>query len=93
LGFECLKFSASAGRWVRALRGGVFYEPRPAWADTLPVYGFSLGLGWTVKDRFSLDFAYQFRRGDEDNLAVDTNTRIDYTIEEHWLIGSVVTYF
>ena len=72
---------------MRALRGGVFYEPRPAWDDILPVYGLSLGLGWTVKERFSLDFAYQFRWGDEDL------GDFDYRIEEHWLIGSVITYF
>jgi len=93
LGFESLKFSPGGREWVRALRGGIFYEPRPAWGDTLPVWGFSLGLGWTVKERFSLDFAYQFRWGDEDNLRVDPATRIDYGIEEHWLIGSVITYF
>jgi long-subunit fatty acid transport protein len=92
LGAEHLFFPADARRSVVALRYGGFYEPRPAWNDTLPIYGFSLGVGWTVRERFSLDFAYQFRWGDEKDFVVN-NIPFDYGVEEHWLIGSIVTYF
>jgi len=87
LGMECLTFPRSLRKSVLTYRGGIFYEPRPAWDDILPVYGFSLGLGWTLQERFSMDFAYQFRSG-EKNLGT-----FDYEIQEHWLIGSVIVYF
>lgn len=61
---------------VLALRGGLFYEPRPSLGDPdeydehgnptdfngdpTDVWGFSLGVGFSTK-RFSLDAAYQFR--------------------------------
>lgn len=86
LGFEQLYFSEPSRESVTALRGGVFYEPRPAWSDILSIYGSSLGFGWTVKERFSLDLAYQFRWGDEDLGEFDDH------IEEHWLIASVIWY-
>jgi len=95
LGFECLTFSPGGREWVRALRGGVFYEPRPALNDPMPVYGLSLGIGWTLKERFSLDFAYQFRWGEEvgaENLGQGLQD-IDYDVQEHFVIGSVITYF
>jgi long-subunit fatty acid transport protein len=93
LGFERLWFSARGRESVYALRGGVFYEPRPAWSDILPVYGLSLGLGWTVQEKSSLDFAYQFRWGEGKDFTADGSSYFDYGIEEHWLIGSVIVYF
>jgi long-subunit fatty acid transport protein len=92
LGGEYLTFFEGASRSVLAYRGGIFYEPRPAWDGTLPVYGLSLGLGWTVKERFSLDFAYQFRWGEGDGFTVN-DAKFDYGVQEHWFIGSVVVYF
>jgi long-subunit fatty acid transport protein len=92
LGFEKLWFSEPSRRSVYALRGGLFYEPRPAWTDILPVYGVSVGLGWTAKKRFSLDLAYQFRWGEQDDILVEGGA-IDYRIAEHWLVSSVIVYF
>ncbi len=89
LGFEQLTFSGGLRESVFAYRGGLFYEPRPVlnYPDDLPVYGLSAGLGWTIKDRYSLDFAYQFRWGNEDV------GDIDYDIEEHFFVGSLIIYF
>jgi long-subunit fatty acid transport protein len=72
-----------------ACRGGVFYEPRPlaGYPDSVPVYGFSVGLGWTLRDQFSLDFAYQYRWGEEDL------GNIDYRIEEQFFVASLIKYF
>lgn len=95
LGGERLWFSRPGGQSVYALRGGVFYEPRPALDDAMPVYGISLGAGWTLKERFSLDFAYQYRWGEEiegGNLGRGVQ-ELDYNIREHFLVGSVVIYF
>lgn len=88
LGAQHLTFSEGAESML-AYRAGLFYEQLPISdvPDPLPVYGPSLGLGWIVREQFSLDFAYQFRRGklDEDNLAYDTR--------EHFLVGSFIKYF
>ena len=90
LGGEYL-FLEGARESVFACRGGIFYEPRPLWDDILPVYGFSAGFGWTMREQFSLDFAYQYRWG-EDDLTVH-NTNIDYEIKEQFFVASVITYF
>jgi long-subunit fatty acid transport protein len=87
LGGEHLTFS-KGGTSVLAYRAGLFYEEFPApYSDPMPVYGPSVGLGWTVKEQFSLDFAYQFRRGEQDD------DYYDYEIREHFLVGSFVKYF
>ncbi len=91
LGGEHL-FTGDLGNSVIACRGGAFYEPRPAWNDSLPVYGFSLGLGWTAKDCCSLDLAYQFRWGEGEFSSGDLE-EFDYSIDEHWLISSIIWYF
>ena len=86
LGGEYL-FSGSARESVLACRGGAFYEPRPAWDEILPVYGLSVGLGWTFREQFSLDFAYQYRWGEEEL------ENFDYKIKEQFFVASVITYF
>ncbi len=89
LGFEHLKPPQITDQAAFALRSGVFYEPRPigGYTDSIPVYGFSVGLGWTLRDQFSLDFAYQYRWGEEDL------EDFDYRIEEQFLVVSLITYF
>jgi long-subunit fatty acid transport protein len=95
-GFERLWFSPPAGKSVYALRGGLFYEPRPAWGDILPVYGFSVGLGWTVQHRFSLDIAYQFRWGAHEYPAsadpLDFNSGFNYYLQEQLVVASLIVY-
>ena len=90
LGTEYLFFLRSS---VLALRGGIFSEPRPALGDTMDIHGISLGTGWSTK-RYSVDFAYQYRSGEDvngRNLGLPSATR--FRIEEHWLVGSVIVYF
>ncbi len=86
LGGEYL-FLEGARESVLACRGGAFYEPRPAWKEILPVYGLSAGLGWTFREQFSLDFAYQYRLGEEGL------EDFDYKIKEQFFVASVITYF
>ncbi|UCF16284.1 MAG: outer membrane protein transport protein [Phycisphaerales bacterium] len=87
LGFEHIRFPESTEQPVFALRGGAFYEPRPAWEEILSVYGLSVGLGWTFREQFSLDFAYQHRWAEEDL------GNMDYEIKEDFLVASVIVYF
>jgi hypothetical protein len=87
LGFEHLRLPEITEQPVFAIRCGAFYEPRPAWEEILSVYGLSVGLGWTVKEQFSLDFAYQHRWAKQDL------GDIDYDLKEHLFISSVIIYF
>ena len=87
----CERLVINVGESVLACRSGIFYEPRPAWDDILPVYGGSLGLGWTLKERFSLDFAYQFRWGEAEDFTLGT-ANFDYGIKEHLFVCSLITY-
>ncbi|MFC1792520.1 OmpP1/FadL family transporter [Planctomycetota bacterium] len=89
LGGEHLILSDAASESVLACRGGAFYEPRPIAddPDLLPVYGLSAGLGWTMKERFSLDFAYQYRWAEQDL------EEIDYDYKEHLFLTSLILYF
>lgn len=89
LGAEHLTFFEGARESVLACRGGLFYEPRPVsnYPDPLKVYGLSAGLGWTVKDQFSLDFAYQFRWGEQDL------GNFDYDYKEQLFVASLIIYF
>jgi hypothetical protein len=42
-----------------------FTTPAPAEGSPDDFYGFSLGSGFTLNDRFSLDIAYQYRFGND----------------------------
>jgi long-subunit fatty acid transport protein len=44
-------------------RLGFFYDPMPSENNGDDIYGISLGTGWTVLDKYSIDIAYQFRYG------------------------------
>jgi len=93
LGAEHLTFFEGINQSVLACRGGIFYEPRPAPGEPLPVHGLSLGLGWTVKGQFSLDFAYQFRWGEGEEDFAAGLTRVDYRVQEHFFVTSLIKYF
>jgi long-subunit fatty acid transport protein len=83
----------SGQKAIYALRGGAFYEPRPVLGEPMDVFGVSLGTGLTT-NWYSLDFAYQFRFGEDvsgRNLGLDRS--LDYNVQEHRLIGSLVIYF
>jgi long-subunit fatty acid transport protein len=89
LGFEHLSLPKGAGQSVYAVRYGAFYEPRPARDEIMSVYGLSAGFGWTLMGKFSLDFAYQYRWGEEELEDFD----YDYKIKEQFLLASIITYF
>jgi long-subunit fatty acid transport protein len=86
LGGEYL-FLEGARESVFACRGGALYEPRPAWGEILPVYGLSAGVGWTLREQFSLDFAYQYRWGEKELQD------FEYKIREQFFVVSLIVYF
>jgi long-subunit fatty acid transport protein len=89
LGFEHLSLPRGTEQSVYALRCGAFYEPRPVttYPDPVSVYGFSAGLGWTLMEQFSLDFAYQYRWGEESLKG------LEYEIKEQFFVASLIKYF
>ena len=93
---------------IIALRGGLFYEPRPSLGtpkdfdrnsirtdyngNPTSVWGFSLGAGLTT-DRFSIDTAYQFRYI-RDMEANDIGLRgASVDSVENLFLASLIIYF
>jgi len=62
IGAEYL-FLNIAKDYVIPVRCGLFYDPAPAEKSPDDIYGFSMGLGFTQNDLFSVDLAYQYRFG------------------------------
>jgi len=90
IGTEYLILSEDA---VLALRAGLFHEQRPALGDSMDLYGFSLGTGWT-NEQFSLDFAYQFRQSEDiSGRNIGLSGATDFNAQEHWFITSLIIYF
>ncbi len=78
-------------KMISAVRGGLFYEPRPSLDDPTDVYGFSVGSGITFK-RFSIDAAYQFRWADDVD-GEDFGLPGTFDLNEHLFLASVIVYF
>jgi len=90
LGTERLFFLRDS---VVALRAGVFRDPRPAVGDPMVIYGYSLGTGLST-GRFSIDFAYQFRHGqDVSSRNLGLLDGASFSVDEHWFISSIILYF
>ena len=93
---------------VIALRGGLFYEPRPSigsvsefdrdgnptgfTGDPTDVWGFSLGTGITT-ERFSIDAAYQFRYVRDMEFRDMGPTGADIDAIENLFLTSLIVYF
>ena len=76
-----------------AFRGGLFYDPSPSEGCPDKFLGFSLGIGLTLKDMFSLDLAYQYRYGN--NVASSTLIYNNFSqdVYEDKLYFSTTLYF
>lgn len=74
------------------IRCGVFYDPAPAEGNPDDFYGFSLGLGFTKNDRFSLDIAYQYRFGNDVGQSVLEELQFSQDVCEHMIYLSAILY-
>lgn len=74
------------------LRFGLFYDPEPSEKHPEDFWGFSVGTGISIGN-IVLDFAYQFRFGDEvEGEVLDIpSTHADVT--QHLLMASVIYHF
>ncbi len=73
-----------------SLRGGIFYDPAPSEGKSDEYYGASGGVG-IVWNSLVLDFAYQFRYGNNVNTAMSDGLSQD--IDEHTAYTSLIVYF
>jgi len=78
--------------WVMPLRGGLFYDPVPQRGRVDDYYGFAAGTGLSFP-RFSLDFAWQYRFGDNINGNLGTIEERSVDITQHTLLTSLIWYF
>ncbi len=93
LGAEYLAINSREG-YVVPVRAGLFYDPAPAEGSPDNIYGFSLGLGLTRDEWFSLDIAYQYRFGNDigkSNIFQDRGFSQD--LDEHTVHVSVIYFF
>lgn len=74
------------------IRCGLFYDPAPAEGSPDDFYGFSLGLGFTENDRFSIDMAYQYRFGNNVGTSGLESWRFSQDMDEHTVYLSMILY-
>ncbi len=77
---------------VIPIRGGLFYDPAPAEGNPDDIYGFSLGLGFSKDERYSLDAAYQFRFGKDMGNSLVKNAGFSQDRHEHKIYLSLILY-
>lgn len=78
--------------YIIPLRAGVFYDPAPNEGNPDDFYGFSLGSGFTLNDRFSADIAYQYRLGNDAGKYMLENLGFSEDADEHKIYFSVIFY-
>jgi len=84
------KMSFSGNKY--SFRGGIFYDPAPAIKKVEDIYGASLGVGVTIKKHYNVDFAYQYRWGDEVGNTLITQSDYSQKLQEHLLYFSITYY-
>jgi len=93
-------------KYLPSLRLGAFYDPEPAGGrrvgflglgpvtgDPDDYWGATFGVGVLVKNRVNVDFAYQYRWGDDIRKDTFSMWDVDGDVEQHELYLSTVIYF
>lgn len=74
------------------LRCGLYYDPAPAEGRPDDFFGAALGAGITF-ERLSLDFAYQYRFGNDVGESILQEYGFSQDVREHYLYASAIYYF
>jgi long-subunit fatty acid transport protein len=90
IGFEYLKHYTSQTIPVCM---GLFYDPAPAANHVDDYYGFSIGSGIQIFERYHFDLAYQFRFANSINYYQFENKHGERDVREHQVYSSVVVHF
>jgi len=78
--------------YIIPIRGGLFYDPKPAESSPDDYYGFSLGSGLT-RGRWVFDLAYQCRLGDNVSVPGPDEYGASQDVTEHNIYASLIIYF
>jgi len=73
-------------------RLGLFYDPIPSENNGDDIYGISVGTGWTILDKISIDIAYQFRFGNNVGGHYLSNLGFSQDICESQIYCSFIMY-
>jgi len=92
IGAEYLLLKNEKKKMAVPLRGGIFYDPAPAEKSPDNYYGFSLGTGLTLNNRFSLDIAYQYRFGNNVGEYILKGMEFSQDVQEHMIYMSLILY-
>ncbi len=79
--------------YIIPIRCGTFYDPVPSEGSPDDFYGFSMGTGFTWKNRFSIDIAYQYRFGnDVGSSLLEDKYEFSQDVNEHMVYLSMILY-
>ncbi|MGE0083973.1 MAG: OmpP1/FadL family transporter [Desulfococcaceae bacterium] len=92
MGAEYLVFKDEKRAMAVPFRCGLFYDPAPAENSPDDYYGFSVGSGFTLNNRFSLDMAWQFRYGNDVGEYILKGMEFSQDVQEHMLYLSLIVY-
>ncbi len=79
-------------KYIIPLCAGVFYDPAPAQGRADDIFGISLGSGIGI-GKIHIDFAYQFRFGNNIGDSILKKLGFSQDLSEHTLYSSVVFHF
>jgi len=74
-------------------RFGIFYDPAPDENHPDDRYGFSIGVGFTKLNKYSIDCAYQFTYANNISESKDKVFGFSEDLNEHQLFLSIIYYF
>ena len=75
------------------LRCGTGYDPAPGVDGADDFYTVNLGMGMQIKERVNLDFAYEFRLGNDVNEDPLSGVNGSQDVRQHRLMASMIYYF
>ena len=87
-----IEYLVIADTYVVPIRGGLFYDPAPADGGSDAFYGCSFGTGF-AKGKIALDFAYQYRFGNDVAEFILEEFEYSQDIREHTIYASVIYHF
>lgn len=79
-------------KYIIPVRGGVFYDPKPAEGSPDNYYGISLGSGIAL-GRIVFDAAYQYRFGQDVGANILEDYDFSQDVTEHTIYASIIFHF
>ena len=77
------------------VRAGVFYDPYPAQGHSEDIFGFNMGAGINLFEKYIVDIAYRYRWGNDVGSSIIYNYPGDFStdVSEHILYSSLIIHF